>query len=754
MTGCVILIDEWVAYVRQLYRKQDLCGGAFEANTAFAQALTEAARSTPKTLVVASIPASTIEIGGEGGEVALEQLKHIVGRMESPWRPASAEESFEIVRRRLFDDITNTNLFKIRDAVIDSFCDVYAKQSQEFPSECREAEYKRRMLSCYPIHPELFDRLYNEWSSLDKFQRTRGILRLMAKVIHSLWENNDSGLMIMPCSIPINDPEVQPELVRYLADTWVPVIERDVDGVSSLPLKLDRENPNMGRYSACRRVARTIYMASAPMAQTAGRGTDDQHIRLGCVQPGESVAIFGDALRRLTDNAIYLYLDKNRYWYSTRPSVMSLSKDRAAQIKPDYVDDEIKSRLKREQSKNGCFVRVISCPESSSEVADEMVARLIILGPQKHFIKNQGDCPALKKAESVLANRGSSPRQYRNTIVFLAPEKRQLDDLHEAVRSYMAWKSIEEDKGSDKLDLSASQARQAETKRKDWDSIVDQRILETWQIILAPYQSDPKSQNYEWMTYKPLGSGSMAERASERLKREEALLSKYAGTSLRVEIDRIPLWRGNHVEIRQLAEDFAKYLYLPRLQSSRILIEAIEDGIGLMSWTKDSFAYADAWDDETGRYKGLRGGKNISVSETGQNLVVKPDIAYAQLKKESEEVATPVTPPPSGGTDTGFDDVIKDPRPGGGDEGTTIKPPPQPKRFFGSCKLDPTRLTGETGKIADEVVQHLTSLLGASVEVSIEIHANIPAGVPENVVRTVTENSKTLKFDEFGFEEE
>lgn len=750
--GVAILIDEWVAYVRQLYRKQNLCAGSFEANMTFAQALTEAVRSSPKTLLVASIPASTIEIGGEGGEVALEQLKHTFGRMESPWRPASAEESFEIVRRRLFEDIDDPSLFRIRDAVIDGFCEMYGKQSQEFPSECREAEYRRRMETCYPIHPELFDRLYNEWSSLEKFQRTRGILRLMAKVIHSLWESNDPSLMIMPCSIPINDPGVQPELVRYLNDVWVPVIERDVDGPASLPLRLDRENPNMGRYSACRRVARTVYMASAPMEKTAGKGTDDQHIRLGCAQPGESVATFGDALRRLEDQAIYLYAEKNRYWYSTRPSVLSLAKDRAGLLKEDDVHDEIKKRLRAFQKQTASFARVHACPEAGSDVADELNTRLVILGPEYPYQKNGKENKALEKANELLTQRGTAPRQYRNTLVFIAAEKRLLAHLDEAVRFYLAWQSIEHDKGADKLDLSASQARQAETKRNEFDGIVNQRINEAWQSIIAPYQSDPKDSQFQWSIYKPLNGGTLVEKTASRLKREEAMIDKLAGTMLRLELDRIPLWRGDHVEIRQLVEDFARYIYLPRLQNTQTLLDAMSDGIGLWSWTVDSFAYADYWDDEKKRYAGLRGGQQgVAVTAASQGLLVKPDVAKAQLDAEQA--------PEPGGQESETEKPKTEP--GSPSTGQPQAPPapeepasPKLTRFYGSCKLDSTRLTSETGKIADEVLQHLNALLGSQVEVTLEIHAHIPEGVPENVVRTVTENSKTLKFDNFGFEEE
>ena len=128
-----------------------------------------------------------------------------------------------------------------------------------------------------------------------KFQRTRGVLRLMAAVIHSLWEKGDKNPLILPANISIDDPRVQFELTRYLSDNWAPVIEKDVDGPNSLPLRLDGEIPNLGKFAACRRVARTIYLGSAPTTTAAHRGLEDRRVKLGCVLPGESPAIFGDA---------------------------------------------------------------------------------------------------------------------------------------------------------------------------------------------------------------------------------------------------------------------------------------------------------------------------------------------------------------------------------------------------------------------------------------------------------------------------
>jgi hypothetical protein len=167
----------------------------------------------------------------------------------------------------------------------------------------------------------------------------------MAAVIHCLWERQDTNLLIMPSTIPVDDPKVQFELTRYLEDQWVPVIEKDVDGANSLPLAIDRENPSLGRYSSCRRVARTIYMGSAPTQRAANRGIDERQVKLGCVQPGEAVATFGDAIRRLT------VLDPaDRHPPGRRPGQSAFRRRRRAGDRPTFARGGQDPRRLREGS--------------------------------------------------------------------------------------------------------------------------------------------------------------------------------------------------------------------------------------------------------------------------------------------------------------------------------------------------------------------------------------------------------------------
>ncbi len=749
---CLVLIDEWVAYARQLHEGSNLPAGTFDTQFTFAQTLSESAKAAKDTLLVVSIPASDNEIGGQWGQQALDRLKNAIGRVESSWRPASSDEGFEIVRRRLFEPITDTKLFAQRDLVAQTFVEMYGSQQNEFPSECRETDYERRIKMAYPIHPELFDRLYSDWSTLDKFQRTRGVLRLMASVIHALWERQDSSLLIMPASVPIDEPNVRFELTRYLEDHWDAVISKDVDGELSLPLNVDRENPGtLGRYSACRRVSRTIYMGSAPIQKAANRGIDERHVKLGCVQPGEAVATFGDALRRLTDKATYLYVDGARYWYSTQPTVTRLAEDRATQLHEHDVIDEVVKRLRKEAQYRGEFSKVHAYV-ASGDVVDDREARLVILGPEFPHTKNQADSLARQEAQAILDMRGSSPRNHRNSIVFLGADATRLKELMQAVRQFLAWTSIWDER--EQLNLDNFQTKQAETKCRNADETVKARIPETYQWLLVPSQPDPKAQP-EWIEIRQQGQESLANRVSKKLANEELLLTQLGGTRLRLELDRVPLWRGNHVSVKQLVDDFATYLYLPRLKSPDVLIAAIRDGLSRLTWQSDTFAYADGWDEKAKRYVGLQSGTSVRVIADGQSMLVKAEVAKAQM--DAEAAAAAAASGTGNGSATGTTTAGGETSTTGSSSGGTPPPvsaAPVYRRFHGSVQLDSLRAGRDASRIADEVIQHLTKLVEAEVEITLEIQAKLPDGASDKTVRDVTENCRTLQFREFGFEEE
>ena len=748
---CLILIDEWVAYARQLHDAPDLPGGTFDTQFTFAQALTEAARAADRCLLLISLPASDttgpphtqaddVEVGGIRGREALDRLRNVVGRVESSWRPASAEEGFEIVRRRLFEPLVADNLTH-RNVTARAFAELYQSQQAEFPPECRTVDYERRIQAAYPIHPEIFDRLYTDWSTLVKFQRTRGVLRLMASVIHSLWEKGDRNPLILPSMIPIDDSRVQFELTRYLSENWVPIIEGDVDGPNSLPLRIDGEITNLGKLRATCRVARTIYLGSAPTVGATQQGIEDRRVKLGCVMPGESPQVFGDAIRRLAAQATFLYQDGPRYWYSTQPTVTKLADDRAHQLErdPDKLHAELKRRLEKDLGFNprnanlsGDFARIHLLPRGGAEVPDELATRLVVLDIDHDYARGQAKNPAEAAAQAILESRGSGPRLYRNSLVFLAADRTRLQDLDDALRRYLAWHSILEDK--EQLNLDPHQVRQATTQHEAAADAVTARLPETYQWVLTPGQKDPRSP-VQWQASRLSGSDPLAVRAARKLRTDELLVGKLGTILVRRALAEIPLWRGDHVPVRTLVDDFAQQIYLQRLDGPAVLADALRSGVGSLTWQLDTFAYAESFDEASGRYLGLQAGQLVDISPDDPGLIVKPDVAERQRKaevKESEDDDSDQTDTDDNGDDTG--------------NRKEERLPKLHRRYHGTVTVDPTRVGRDASQIAQEVVAHLAGLTNADITITIEIEATLPEGASDHIVRTVTENGRTLNF--------
>ena len=730
-----MLVDELVAYAKKLWKVDGLPAGSFDNMISFIQEITEAARASQNSLVVASIPESNVEIGGEAGQQALEAIEHTFGRMESIWKPVAANEGFEIVRRRLF---LNCKDEARRDAVCQAFSHMYQENNADFPTEAKEVDYLQRMKSCYPIHPEIFDRLYEDWATIERFQKTRGVLRLMAAVVHNLWMNQDAGLLIMPGSLSLDVSAIRDELTRHVGDNWNAIVDHEVDGANSIPYIKDRENPRFGKYMAARRVARTIMLGSAPSerSQTV-RGLEASRIRLGVVQPGENIATFNDALNTLQSSLTYLYSNpsNDRFWYDTRPTLRKTVEDRASQRSEEEVEMEIERRLKAIR-KDRPFGRVHVCPDSSMDVSDEQDVGLVILKYRQTYKSNTPKDNAIQAAENILNTRGTAPRIYRNMLAFIAPDQNMMSALREEIKRFLAWKSIKED--SIDLNLDAAQNRETESSLNRSNQIVDARILETYCHLLVPYidrEIDLKTIIWDEISIRG-GTDSIVTKAARKMQQNEQLITQWAPALLNMQLDNL-LWRDrNDINVGELWKLLCTYCYLPRLASFDVLQTAIQNGVN----TDDYFAYADGIAD--GKYIALKYNQYVGFIDRSGYLV-KQVAALKQKAAETQEkpVVLPVDYPP----------VQPGPK-------TEVPTPPQPEQpqnrhFAMTATLDTTRVIKNIGNLMDEVISHLMQVEGANVEIKLLVEATMPDGTPVTTVRTVTENCKTLHVEDFGFDE-
>ena len=214
----------------------------------------------------------------------------------------------------------------------------------------------------------------------------------------------------MPATVPVDDPSVQFELTRYMEDHWVPVIEKDVDGSNSLPLALDRENPNLGRYSASRRVARTIYMGSAPTSEgrePGNRGPADQaRLRPTRRDRGDIRGCPASAHRPgdlpLCGRQTVLVFDAAHGDAACRgPGRRNCSEH--------DVDDEIVRRLARRGRVTEAISRRSMPALPSADVPDDREARLVILGPEHPHTAKDANSTARKEAAKSLNTVAPAP---------------------------------------------------------------------------------------------------------------------------------------------------------------------------------------------------------------------------------------------------------------------------------------------------------------------------------------------------------
>ena len=731
----LIILDELVRLTQQLYGvAQAPAAGSFEAVLAFMQSLTEAVKNTRGALLLVSIPASEIEIGGEGGYTTLEKLRQTLGRLEAVWKPVSAEESYEIVRRRLFTDVTD---FPARDAVVSAFQRMYADSESDFPPEVPEGEYRRKIRGAYPIHPEFFERLYEDWSTLERFQRTRGVLRMMASVIHQLWIDGDQSLMIMPGSVPMWNKTVESEITKYLLPrNYSPVVAADIDGTSSKPYQIDQDVKQLGRHSASRRVARAIFIGSSPTKQT--RGIDEGRINLATAQPGERASVFGDALRRMSNQLTYLYNDGIRYWYDTRATVNRTAEDRAQAMDYYEVLEEAGLRLREQPWDRRALGSVHLLPETSAEIPDEQSVRVVVLGPEHTHRVNRADSEALQFIREIMTSRGNSPRHHRNMIVFIAPDEPRKTEWTASIRKYLAWKSIKADREA--LNLDVQQSNQVEEALRREGETVDKQLQETYCWLVVPQQPNPHD-DVGFAIERIRVSENFLEGAARKLKTNAWLIHELSPYNMTMELEPLGWSDMSHLSLKRLWEWFTNYCYMERLFDRSVLEATIKAGVNRIP---PDFGFAEGIDDD-GTYRGLKLSESFTPYFDDNALIVQPEIARKQLDAER---ATPIIDP----TPPIIDRIEPDPDP----DKPAPPPPPKPKRktrYYGAVQIDPQRAMRDLSLIAGEVIVRLVSLTGADVKITLEIESVHGEGFDDDTVRTISENSRTLNFRSHGFEE-
>lgn len=756
---CVILIDELLAFVRQLFTDNTLPAGTFNTNMSFIQAVTEACKIVPDSVLLASLPESDAELGGANGKEVLVALEKYFGRIQIIWKPVESQEAFEIVRRRLFKEITDE---KAKNEVCRTFYDMYVSEGNRVPSETQESGYLERLEQAYPIHPQLFDCLYTEWTALEKFQKTRGTLKLLSTVIYALWKNNNQDAFIMPSSIPLADGKVSTELTAVLDGSgWEQVIEKDIDGEDSESAKIDRNDTRLGKLFAAHCVSRSIFMKTAPLpseitqtthSASAAKGVPLDYIILGCLQPGQSSSLYADAVRVVSDKLHYLSFsgdgstaEKRYYRFNTRANLRKEMEDRRNRItNTAEVLNIIREELKRVTNMNTkCLFDAVHCFTPHTDIPDDSKLRLVFLEPNNYYSSN-GDLHFAEDAvKTITAQNGAHLRMYQNRLLFVAPDGASVKQVEDTAKTIMAWESILADIDSLRLNTDTLQIKNTKNELITVKQTFTRQIQSCWKYLLVPEQETGAAGiEMEMVPIQHTGNSYM-QSIEDVCIEHEAVIRKWAPVHYNNQLTAI-YWKNSREPLpaMKIWDDMMRYLYFPRLQNEGVY----ESVFRACSSVPDYFATAQGKNGD--EYIGLQVGKEIFQLDD-ELLIVPLETAKAQLEKTQVPAAgigrmqQPIRPEPVSVTDG--NGKIKEEEPAAVSPVTSV----QEKKYthlFAEAEIKPLSLPADARQIYDEIISVLNTSPDAKIRVTLTVEADYSNGADQATVRAVKENADSLHF--------
>ena len=729
---CVILMDELVAYVRN-------AGSAKDSIYTFLQALTESIHRSKHVALVVTLPESQVEAGDEAGVEALSRLDSLFGRIEAVWKPLEVHEAFEVVRRRLFENGIEDDIAaqQKRDETCEAFARMYSRARRDYPQGVSEQHYIERMKACYPIHPEIFDRLYHDWSTIPRFQRTRGVLRIMANCISYLYQAPDSSPLIMPANLPLRYQTLAEEFIGLLTDQWNPVVT-EVDSDSSLTHQMDVGSEPFGRVGgAARRIARTVFLGSCP--DLATKGIDARQIRLGVVEPSHGTPIYNDALGQMRGNLHYFYSDNDRYYFHVEVNLNKVAAVRTDALTEQEIHAEI---IRQIEIAVGRRSDVIICPENSGQIADSDKIKLVVLPPDKTLDSRERDTDeATPIAERFLRfyRDETTGRLYRNTILFLAAKREDMNTLKRSIRPYLAWHSIIN--GERRIqNLKGDRRQQATASLTTAGRELGNALVKAYRWAFAPTQPNPIEDKYQWNVFNTEveQDGKIIESAFKGFIKEEVFIEKISPSMLVRTLTEY-VWNnpsyGDHIKIEELWDLLGKHIYLPRLKNIGVLLECIKRGV-----PENAFGYAESYtdselreskDEPRGSYIGIRFGKDVGfVAIDGTSLLVNPDKVPTEPQGD-----TTITPDP-------IETRGVSPNP----DSISPTPPQGPTHFIATKTMQGKISLDDINLLREEIIRTMQND-GGEISVTVTIEARKPDGFSENAARSIKQNSDALGVD-------
>lgn len=454
---CLILMDEVLNYIARSRRVEQQEHSSLDMIDQFYHFLhnfTEQIRALDRVVLAISIPSMEIEMGAEDRQ-AFERYSKMLERVGRPILISAEQETAEIIRRRLFD--WQPDQFSPADQVLlppdaESTCQTYAdwvrSQRVQLPGWFPFEQAQSAFLAAYPFHPTVLSVFERKWQALPRFQRTRGILRLLAlwiaKEYQADYQEAHRDPLIGLGTAPLEDRDFRAAVRAQLGDDErleAPLMT-DICGKNAFAARLDAEaSGEIGTQRLHTKAATTIFFESnGGMAGEHRKEATEPEIRLAVGEPDLNIGHVETVLEALTERCYYLLRENKRYRFSLIPTLNKLFADRSPGIDAERAAERADQEVKH------VFARAaldIKFPEQSSDIPDRPLLTLAVLS----LAYPKGETETLRLIENLTKNHGASARTFKSAILWAAPDEPLR--LQDGARRLLAWEDIYDDMQTD-----------------------------------------------------------------------------------------------------------------------------------------------------------------------------------------------------------------------------------------------------------------------------------------------------------------
>jgi len=557
----LILMDELMEYVVKKDRAEDLQNVIQGQTLAFLQELTEAVSTTKSSVLVVTLPAST-QVFDENAIHALNKLQTVSGRIESIVQPVEGIEIYEVIRKRLFDNIST---HKHRATVAQWFFSLYHDLGNAVPNEFKTTEYRTKIEKAFPFHPELIDVLYERWGSYPTFQRTRGVLRLLALVLSDLYKKQIPAALIQSSQIPLDNASVKREFIKHIGNEFDSVVAADIGEKGAKAPQIDRQ---MGSEYQKQKIATSLATAVFLYSFSgSGRtGLNIRELRVTILREGIQKTIVGDAVKNLEEELWYFHSNQGIYSFRNQANLNRVIVDSEDQIKDEEVTAELQSILKKYI---GNDFETYLWPEHPTDVSDTRKIKLVVLS------LNEGHSSLNEKtfADTIYQKAGSGYRVYKNGVLLLALDDNTAINLKNNIRRLLALELIQKDKQKIQA-IGKNDLQDLSTKVKTVRSQIPFLLFSTYR-----YLSHLSSEGTRWIDLGIPTVGShltFTSRVKDFMLDEELLLKQI---SPKVILRHTKLGENDELKISNIFEMYLKTPGLPLLLSYETLYGGIRMGV-------------------------------------------------------------------------------------------------------------------------------------------------------------------------------